>query len=430
MNWPLRVLMATVGSAGDIHPFLALGQALQARGHRVTLACPEPFGPLVAEAGLGFVVMGSSAQYEAVTREPDLWHPRKGFEVVWRHTRAGLRLLHEHVQALPAAEQPDVLVAHPLALPAADLCRALRPGLPIAGTWLAPVNLRTVHDPLMLGPLAVPRWVPLALRRWAWRRIDAGLLDPTTVPDINRERSLLGLPAVAHFVAHLQSVPDLSLLLFPPWFGPTQPDWPRPLAEGGFLLYDRPGSGALAPDLQEFLAAGTAPVVFTPGTGHRHAAAYFAAALQAVQALGRRAVFVTGHPEQLPAALPPTVIAPGYVSFRALLPWAAALVHHGGIGTTAEALRSGVPQLVLPFAHDQFDNARRVQALGVGDALPAANATSRRLQQRLGRLLRAPGAAAHRAEVAARLAAADPLPGLCEAIEALARRLKSPARAP
>lgn len=419
MTRPLQVLMATVGSAGDIHPFLALGQALQARGHRVTLACPEPFGPLVAEAGLGFVVMGTRAQYEAVTQEPDLWHPRKGFEVVWRHTRAGLRLLHDHLQSLPAEALPDVLIAHPLALPAADLCRALRPGLPIVGAWLAPVNLRTVQHPLMLGPLAVPRWVPLALRRWAWRRIDAVLLDPVTMPDINHERTALGLPPVAHFVEHLQQVPDLSLLLFAPWFGPTQPDWPRPLAEGGFLLYDRPGTAQAPAALQAFMAVGDAPIVFTPGTGHRHAAGYFAAALAAVQALGRRAVFVTGHPEQLPAALPPTVLPLAYASFRMLLPQAAAVVHHGGIGTTAEALRAGVPQLVLPFAHDQFDNALRVRALGVGDALPASRAHARRLQARLARLLADAALPARCQAVADRFAAADPLPGLCDAVQAL-----------
>lgn len=426
---PLNLLLATVGSAGDIHPFLALGGALRARGHRVTLACPEPFGPLVRQAGLEPCVMGTAAQYEAVTHEPDLWHPRKGFGVIWRHTRAGLRLLHDHVQALPAGE-PALLVAHPLALPAADLCRALRPGLPIAAAWLAPTNLRTVHDPLSMGPLAVPRWVPLAWRRWAWRRIDARLLDPVTVADINAQRSALGLPPVVHFVDHLQSVADLSLLLFPPWFGPTQPDWPRPLAEGGFLLYDRPDTAALPPAVQHFLRAGEAPVVFTPGTGHRHAAGYFAAALHAVQALGRRAVFVTGHPEQLPAALPPTVIAPGYVSFRALLPQAAALVHHGGIGTTAEALRAGVPQLVLPFAHDQFDNARRVQALGVGRALPASRATAASLRGPLARLLADGPLAARCRAVAAHFAAADPLPGLCDAIERLARAgsSRAPAR--
>lgn len=423
---PLHVVIATLGSAGDIHPFLALGQGLQARGHRVTVLCPEPFGPLVAQAGLGFGAMGSSAQYEAATQEPDLWHPRKGFEVVWRHTRDGLGLLAERLQALPASDDPALLIAHPLALPAADLCRALRPGLPIVGAWLAPMNLRTVHDPLSLGPLAVPRWLPLALRRWAWRRIDAGLLDPVTVPDINARRQPAGLPAIGHFVEHLQAVPDLSLLLFPPWFGPTQPDWPRPLAEGGFLLYDRPGSGLLPPGLQDFLAAGAAPIVFTPGTGHRHAAAYFAAALQAVQALGRRAVFVTGHPAQLPAALPPTVIAPGYVSFRALLPQAAALVHHGGIGTTAEALRAGVPQLVVPFAHDQFDNARRVQALGVGDVLPAGRAGPRRLRNRLARLLADALRPARCRAVASRLAAADPLPALCDAIERLALQRQAP----
>jgi len=421
MKPPLHVLLATLGSAGDIHPFLALGQALHARGHRVTVLCPEVFGRLVQQAGLGVRAMGSRAEYEAVTQEPALWDARKGFGIIWRHLRPGLRRLHDTLQAMPADERL-LLVAHPLALPSADLCRALRPGLPIVGAYLAPQNLRTVHHPLKLGPLAVPAWVPMAWRRWAWRRIDQQLIDPLTVADLNALRSPLGLPPIAHFVEHLQSVPDLSITLFAPWFGLAQPDWPQPLVEGGFLLYDRPDSAVLAPELQAFLAAGPAPVVFTPGTGHQHAAAYFRAALQAVQRLGRRALFITGHPEQLPAALPPTVLALPYVSFRALLPQAAALVHHGGIGTTAEALRAGVPQLVVPFAHDQFDNARRVQTLGVGDALLARRASAARLAQRLQALLASPTLPARCAEVAALAAAEQPLPRLCEAIEALAQR--------
>lgn len=420
MTPPLHVLIATLGSAGDIHPFLALGQALHARGHRVTVLCPEVFGPLVQQAGLGFGAMGSTAQYEAVTQEPDLWDVRKGFGVIWRHLREGLRLLPDHVQALPP-DEPLLLVCHPLALASADLCRAQRPGLRIVGAYLAPQNLRTVHHPLTLGPLAVPAWVPMAWRRWAWRRIDQQLIDPLTVPDLNALRRECGLPPIAHFVAHLQAVPDLTATLFAPWFGPAQPDWPQPRVEGGFLLYDRPSHAALSPELQRFLAAGPPPLVFTPGTGHRHAAGYFRAALQAVQALGRRAVFLTGHPEQLPAALPPEVLAQAYASFRSLLPQAAALVHHGGIGSTAEALRAGVPQLVVPFAHDQFDNARRVRALGVGDALPARHASPARLRRRLQALLDRPDLAAHCATLAAQAATDRPLPRLCDAIEALAR---------
>lgn len=420
MRPPLHVLIATLGSAGDIHPFLALGQALQARGHRVTVLSPEVFGPVVGQAGLGFVAMGSTAEYEAVTQEPALWDARQGFGIIWRHLRPGLRRLHDHVQALPADERL-LLLCHPLALPSADLCRALRPGLPIVGAYLAPQNLRTVHDPLTLGPLAVPAWVPMAWRRWAWRRIDRQLLDPLTVPDLNALRGECGLPPIVHFGAHLLAVPDLTVTLFPPWFGPTQPDWPRPLVEGGFLLYDRPDAAGLSPQLLRFLADGPPPVVFTPGTGHRHAARYFKAALQAVLAMGRRAVFITGHPQQLPAALPPTVLAQTYASFRSLLPQAAALVHHGGIGTTAEALRAGVPQLVVPFAHDQFDNARRVRALGVGDVLPARRAGPDRLRRRLQALLDRPDRMARCATLASHAAADRPLPRLCDAIEVLAR---------
>src|SRR5262249_22764637 len=150
--------------------------------------------------------------------------------------------------------------------------------------------------------------------------------------------------------------------LFPPWYCPAQPDWPPSMEAGAFPLYDPGPEVALDDELQDFLHAGgeaARPVVFTPGSGNRQAAAYFERALAATRRLGRRAIFLTPHRAQVPAQLPQDVLWHPYVPLRQLLPRVAALVHHGGIGTTAEALRAGVPQLVIPLAFDQFDNGAR-----------------------------------------------------------------------
>jgi rhamnosyltransferase subunit B len=161
----------------------------------------------------------------------------------------------------------------------------------------------------------------------------------------------------------------------------------RPRYRAGFPLYD-PAPGAALPDeLKAFLATSERPLVFTPGTGNRQAAHYFRCAQEACLRLRRRAIFLTAHRDQLPAALPPTVLWQEYVPLRALLPHAEVLVHHGGIGTTAEALCAGVPQLVVPLAHDQFDNAARVEALGAGLRLPASRLTGLRLTRQLHALL-------------------------------------------
>ena len=414
-----HVLVVAIGTAGDLYPFLRIARALMARGHRVTLLGVEAHAAIVAGAGIAFHAMGSEAQYAATLAHPDVWHPRKGFKVLWGGLRDHADALPRHVAGLPADEQLAML-AHPLALAGAALARTLRPDLRIVAAWLAPANLRTVHDPLTIGPLRIPRWVPLAWRHRLWRRVDASLVDPVAVPDVNATHARYGLPPIRHFIDHLQGVADAHLTLFPPWFGATPPDWPRPLAEGVFALHDPHAQARLPPELEAFLQAGTPPLVLTPGSGNRQARRWLARAVQAAQRLDRRALLLTPHREQVPEPLPPGMLWLPYVPLRALLPRAAALVHHGGIGTTAEALRAGVPQVIVPLAYDQFDNAARVAALAAGASVGggAAGARPRALAAALRRLLASDAIRAGCARTA-RLAAADEGRDLGGEVEAL-----------
>jgi rhamnosyltransferase subunit B len=411
-------VVVTIGSAGDLFPFLAMALALRARGHRVSFLAPGQHEPYVAGTGLDFTGLPVDA---AVLDDPDLWHATRGFGVVWRATRPAMEKIVPFVDALPHDEAVMLLV-HPLALPEADLCRAKRPGLKVAAAYLAPQNLPTVHDPLLLGPWRVPPWVPLGLRRWLLQRLAARFIDPVALPDVNAARKERGMPEAASMLDHLFAVPDLSITLFPDWYAPTQPDWPQPLFRAGFPLFDPNPDAALSPALERFLAqeAGGKPVAFTHGTGNTQARAYFEHASKAVQALGLRAIFLTPHRDQLPAGLPSAILWQDYVPLGRLLPHLALLAHHGGIGTTAECLRAGTPQLVVPLAHDQFDNAARVTALGVGAGLPASRLDDRRLTQALRQLLGDEELAQRCREASRRFAAGPALDGLCARLEALA----------
>jgi rhamnosyltransferase subunit B len=412
---PAHVVLVTIGSAGDLFPFLRMALALRAAGHPVSFLGPWLHEPYVRRAGLPFHGLPADA---AVLDDPDLWHPRRGFGVVWRATRPAMAEVPRFVDALPPGER-CVLLVHPLAVPEADLCRATRPGLKVAAAYLAPSNLPTVHDPLMMGPLSIPRWVPLGVRGWLWRRLGAHLIDPLALPEVNAARRARALAPVGGLLEHIVAAPDLSVLLFPDWFGPDQPDWPRPRYRTGFPLHDPEPDAALSTELSAFLAAGDRPVVFTPGTGNRQAAHYFRCAQAAAGRLGRRAIFLTAHREQVAPALPANVLWQEYVPLRALLPFVDGLVHHGGIGTTAEALRAGVPQLVVPLAHDQFDNAARVEALGTGRRLDASRLTERRLVDALRPLLDSPALRERCRGTAARFAAQAGFDGLAAALEAL-----------
>lgn len=395
---PIDIVLVTIGSAGDLFPFLRIGTVLRDLGHRVTFVAPWLHQPYVEQAGLAFHGLDID---EAVLDDPDLWHAIRGFGVVWRATRPAMAQV-QHLVGPLLGSGPSLLIAHPLALPEADLIRAAHPGVTVVAGILAPQNLPTVHDPLMVGPRRMPAWVPYSARRMMWRGVGRFVLDPVALPGINAARQAQGAAPVAGLLQHLAIVPDLTLLLFPAWFAAPLPDWPQPNLQAGFALYDPNPSAALPVALQAFLAAGPAPLVSTHGTGNRQASAYFAAARDATVQLQRRAIFLTPHAGQVPANLPPDILWLDYVPLRALLPHAAALMHHGGIGTTAEALRAGTPQLIIPLSHDQFDNAERAKALGVGARLDATRVTPARLAETLERLLSAPALANRCREVASR----------------------------
>jgi UDP:flavonoid glycosyltransferase YjiC (YdhE family) len=187
--------------------------------------------------------------------------------------------------------------------------------------------------------------------------------------DFRRE---IGLPPGGHPAFEGANSPELVLALFSRYFAEPQPDWPPQAVVTGFPFYDRDiGHQDLAPEIERFFAEGPAPLVFTLGSSAVGAAGdFYRQSLAAVERLGCRALFLTGSmPQGLPEVLPPGVIAAQYAPHSAVFPRAAVNVHQGGVGTTAQAMRAGRPMLVVPFAHDQFDNGGRVRRIGAGEML-------------------------------------------------------------
>jgi UDP:flavonoid glycosyltransferase YjiC (YdhE family) len=239
---------------------------------------------------------------------------------------------------------------------------------------------------------------------------------------VNALRARLGLAPVRHVLRDWWHAPRLTVGMWPEWFAPPPPDWPTQLRLTGFPLFDERGITPMSDALLAFLGAGEAPVAFTPGSAMFDGADFFKASLDTCTRAGVRGILLTRHREHLPRPLPRNVIHVDYAPFSELLPRLAALVHHGGIGTSAQAMANGTPQLVVTFTHDQPDNAARMRRLGVSRTVPAARFDGRRGAAELRALLDAPTTGARCREVARRFEGVDGLESTCDVLESLAPR--------
>jgi UDP:flavonoid glycosyltransferase YjiC (YdhE family) len=240
--------------------------------------------------------------------------------------------------------------------------------------------------PRMPG-LPLPDWLPVNFKQGVWKLLDHLVIDPILKPELNRFRRELGLPPASRIFHHWLHSPDLVLGLFPEWLATPQPDWPPSTVLTGFPLYDEVGNSALPTTIQIFFEAHPHPLVFTPGSANKHGTLFFFEAAKACQEMHRPAIFLTRYPEQLPQPLPPHIIHFSYAPLSQLLPYCAALIHHGGIGTCSQALRAGIPQLIQPYAFDQFDNGARIEQLGVGSTISKRAFRSPKIAQDLKDLL-------------------------------------------
>lgn len=415
---PQHYVLITVGTDGDLYPFMRLAKTLQSMGRRVTLIS-NAFHRRVAEgADIPFIGLGTDDDYLRFIGDPLLWHPSKGFESVMSQYEEQLLQTVDAVRIATVDRGPAVALAFPFSVPGAMMAKELGMLSKVASVYLAPSTLRTCHHPMRIGDHIVPRWVPVAWRKILWRLIETKRLDPIGLDRINSARRVLGLSSInTSFLDHLENAPAFTTTMFPAWFAPTLPDWPRPLVSGDFLQLDVRPPSALSKSVSDFLDGGDAPLVFTPGTGNVHARDFFSCALEATRTLGERAIFLTQERRQVPQNLPSSVLWQSYTSLSALLPHTKLLIHHGGIGTTAEALRTGTPQLVVSFGWDQFDNGARAAELDAGMVMAVKNLTPSRLAKAIRTLGQSEDIRQGCAQAAARFSQRqDPL-DLCKSIE-------------
>ena len=378
----MHIIQATVGTDGDVFPHIGLGAVLRARGHRVTLAAPEPYRDRAVALGMEFCPLVTADEHAGMLADPDLWRPfRSGLMM----SRWGGPMVSRQYEALAglAAQPESMLVANPGVLAARLVQEKL--GIRTATLLLQPgIIPSSTRPPEMPGGVTIPPWLPHPLRHLYWLAVDAAGYA-LVARSLNRDRAGLGLSPVRRLFRWWLS-PDLVIGLFPQWYAAPQPDWPPQLRLAGFGRFD--GARAELPDdVRRFCEEGPPPIAFTLGTGMRHAADFFRTAVTACDHLGTRGLLLTKYADVITAPLPPRVRHCTFAPFRRLLPLCGAVVHHGGVGTTAAALEAGCPQLVLPLAWDQPDNAARVTELGVGLTLGPRRRKSTHMSDALSRLM-------------------------------------------
>lgn len=419
----MKIFLVTAGSAGDVHPFLAIGQALQERGHQAELVTNPAFESLARSLGLGFTGVGTRQQYEDTLAHPKLWHPVDGLGVMWRSLiKHQLIPVYERLR-LAAASGPCAVLASPPCFGARAAQQQL--GIPVITAYTAATMLRSSEDPMTMAHWHVPRWMPQVARRAAWRALDRHKLEPMARPALSKlfAHAGMGWPQTSMFGQWMHS-PLAGVTLFPSWFAKAASDWPAQVEQAGFVFFDDHPNGDLDAQLDAFLKAGPPPVVFMPGTAARDTGVFFHAALQACRQLGLRGVLLGQGAQAIAAGVNATaqtgVWAAPYAAFGSILPQCSALVHHGGIGSLAQALRAGLPQLLVPKGFDQFDNALRLRNLGLGMSLSTSDARLDGLAPALKSLLQDSAMRERCRQYTQRLLSPEPLNQICALLERFA----------
>ncbi len=409
----MRVLLVTVGSHGDINPFIAIGRALAARGHDAVLMANPYYQRQIEEAeqpGPRFAPMGEWLDLKRLHEtHPDIMHPRRGLRAVVEMMSLAALDAFKAINAMAVTGwMPDIIVHHHICLGAVWAAEKL--GVSRVSTVLAPMIWMAHADsacpwswtPTRPGPLL--RWIFSKAARPMTRR----LIDPP----LHIARRELGLPPAKDLYASSTFGGDLNLGMWSPalreHFGTRGGD-PATSVVCGFPWHDRHDEQeSRAGDVERFIAEGDPPILFTLGTAAVHVAGdFYQCAAAACDILGQRGLLLVGPGRPVPTRMPVGTRAFEYVPFSRVMPRCAANVHHGGIGSTGQGLRAGRPTVVIPHAHDQFDNAARLVRLGVSATLARPKVTAKRLAAALAGVLGDPRVSERAEQVARQMAGED-----------------------
>lgn len=436
----MRITILTIGSRGDVQPYIALGRGLRDAGHEVRLATHAVFEDFVRQNGLDFALVEINPQEMLRSEAGQTWleSGRNPIRFVRRFVQIYAPLVARTLdESWQACQGADAIIYSPLALGGPHIAEKL--GVPAYLAGLQPKR-PSRHQPAMLFPHLplgpVLGQVYNRLTHTVARALARGMVRPILAP-INQWRvATLGLPArsTGEFLRMHERMPVLygvSPTVFPP---PS--DWPAWVHVTGYWFLDRPEGWQPSPELADFLAAGPPPVYIGFGSmSGRDPAATTGLVVEALARAGQRGVLLTGwgglEREAMAAAAAAQgveVLAVDTVPHDWLFPRMAAVFHHGGAGSTAAGLRAGVPSAAVPFFGDQPYWGAMLARLGVGPApIPQKSLGAEGLADAITRAVGDPGMRARAAEIGEQIRAED---GVGAAVAAFHRHLPERERVP
>jgi len=355
----MNITILTIGTRGDVQPYVALGLGLRAAGHTVTIVTSARFEAFVTEHGLGYRALTIDPMGMMETPEGKAAIAGKGLFSLIRRIRPMMRqMLNE---GWNASQDAELIIYHPKALSGYHIAEKL--GIP--GILAHPVPLFAATREFPTPALPV-RNLGGTLNKLSYHLVNNALKGPFDGMINGWRKDVLGLPpAKSELVRNGKSVPQLYA--YSPHVVPTPPDWGDSVHVTGYWFLDHCTTWQPPHDLAQFLEAGPPPVYIGFGSmAGRDAAKTTAIVLGALRDAGVRAVLTTGIGGLEVTEAQDDVFLLKEAPHEWLFPRMAAIVHHGGAGTTAAAFRAGRPQLVCPFFGDQPFWGRRVAALGVG----------------------------------------------------------------
>jgi rhamnosyltransferase subunit B len=358
----MHIIIGAIGTSGDTLPLIEMGRHLMIAGHDVDFIGLAYFENRAHWAGLRFHPVGPPGLFEAMASDPSVWDWHVGFRSLWKVLGAAMADTFAAVDRLRRDDSVLVGSSGAVGIRLAQEKFSLRS----MTVHMSPFYCFSIEENCLGGLGTWPAWLPRAARQFLLNIIDRAYIDGACVKDVNALRRSIGLPDVRHIFTRWIHSPDRVVCAVPRWFADSQIDWPINSVSAAFPVSQTSESWTPSAALAAFLADGEAPIIVSACTGAGAASTFFQRAIEAARLANRRVILVSRFQNQISQPLPPFAFLIDYAPFEKLFAHASAIIHNGGIGTMALAMRAGLPQIIVPFAYDQFFNGMRLVKLGGG----------------------------------------------------------------